>query len=441
MKDQFLKFISEHQLCTKDNNILLTVSGGIDSMCMLHLFHSCGYNIAIAHCNFGLRGAESDGDEEFISRTAQNMRIPIHINRLDTLTYSEQHKISIQMAARELRYNWFDQLAKENNYSHIATAHNANDVAETFFINLTRGSGIHGLTGIKIKNNNIIRPLLFADRKGIKEFVSKNNIAFREDSSNADTKYMRNSIRHNIIPEFEKLNASFVKNAIHTTRILSEAEKIFNNHIKNLSKLIISEEGNLKHFGISEMLTQELSPALLFELLSPYGFTFDTAERMIENIHQQPGAVYFAENYKIVKDRTSYILYPLQVNEHESYSIEEGTKTFNHELKLSIQKIKTGSGFELKRNREVGTFDADKLTFPLTLRRWKHGDFFYPFGMRGKKKLSDYFSDQKVSVPEKENTWILCSGDAIVWVVNHRTDNRFRVTNNTKEVIQIEVKH
>ena len=440
MKEKLIQFIKEHQLFNQEDKILLTVSGGIDSMTLLHLFNSCGFNMAVAHCNFGLRGAESDGDEEFVSRNAQNLGVPIHINRFDTLKYSEERKISIQMAARELRYRWFERLAKENDYKKIATAHNANDVVETFLINLTRGTGINGLTGINVSNNDIIRPMLFASREEIEKYVEENKLVYREDSSNAETKYLRNAIRHKIIPEFENLNTSFRKNMLHTTNILKEAETIYNRQIEELKKLIITEKGDLKYFGIATILSNKVSPTLLYEVIAPYGFTFDTAERMIENISNQSGAIYYSDNHKMVKDRTSYILYPLIKNEHVEYLIEKDQKDFDAEIALEIKNLKVDKNFELKRNKEIGTFDASKLKYPLKLRRWQYGDYFYPFGMRGKKKVSDYFSDQKVSIPEKESTWILCSGDDIIWILNHRTDNRFCVTNTTEEVVQIEVK-
>lgn len=439
MKEQFLTFIKEQNLVTPEDKILLTVSGGIDSMTMLHLFKSCGFNVSIAHCNFTLRGAESDGDEELVTRTAQQLGIALHINRFDTLAYAEQYKLSIQMAARELRYNWFNQLAQTNNYARIATAHNANDVVETMLINLTRGTGIHGLTGIGVINGDIIRPLLFASRTQIEQYVKENNIAYREDSSNAETKYIRNEIRHNIIPRFEQLNPAFRTGITNTARILNDVETVYNAHIERLKTLVIKQENTLYHIQIAALINHAVTAPQLFELLSEYDFTFDTAENMLKNLSGQPGACYYSRTHKIVKDRSSFILYPLKVNEVESYTIQKGDCSFDGEIKLELNTFLSNDDFTLKRNREVGSFDIDKLSFPLTLRRWKKGDIFYPFGMRGKKKISDYFSDQKMSIPEKENTWILCSAEDIIWVVNHRTDNRFCITKNTREILQIEL--
>jgi tRNA(Ile)-lysidine synthase len=439
MKEQFLHFNHEHQLIDPDDKILLTVSGGIDSMTMLHLFKECGFDIVIAHCNFCLRGAESDGDQELVECYAHINHIPLHINRFDTLAYADAKKISIQMAARDLRYNWFEKLATENKYNKIATAHNANDVIETFLINLTRGTGIHGLTGISVKNKNIIRPLLFATRNDIVAYSKECDINYREDSSNSETKYLRNAIRHKIIPQFEKLNPAFLKNITHTASILQDAENIFNKSIDDLKKLVINEKEKFIQFNIAELIAQKITPAILYEIIAPYGFSFDTAMRMLKHITNQPGATYFSKTHKVVKDRNNYILYPLEENDCEEYTIQESAIKFEGPVNLKIKRIKADKHFELKRNKEVANFDAEKLIFPLKLRRWQHGDFFFPFGMRGKKKISDYFNDQKISIPEKENTWLLCSGNEIIWIVNHRTDNLHTITKTTKEVVQFEL--
>jgi tRNA(Ile)-lysidine synthase len=440
MKEPFLAFIKEHNLFDKEDKILLTISGGIDSMAMLYLFIECDFNISIAHCNFQLRGAESDGDQELVERFAQKNQIPIHINRFDTLGYAEQNKVSIQMAARELRYSWFERLAKENGYNCIATGHNANDVIETFLINLTRGTGIHGLTGINIINGNIIRPLLFATREQIIAYAQEKNIAFREDSSNAETKYLRNAIRHEIIPRFRKLNESFIKNVTHTSTILKDAEQFYNKSIDDLQKLILTKNADLIYISIASIKSHGITAGILYEMIHKYGFTFDTATRIIKNIDNQPGATYFSASHKIVKDRTSYILYPLAENEQEEFYIEKNTTNFDGPPKFEILKTQLNKDLNLYRNQAVAIFDAAKLKFPLKLRHWQHGDFFYPFGMRGKKKISDYFSDQKFTTPEKDNTWLLLSGNDIIWVVNHRTDNRYAITNSTKEVVQFELK-
>ncbi len=439
MKEQFLQFVKEQKLFDEHDKCLLTVSGGRDSVAMLNMFSESGFDFAVAHCNFSLRGEESDGDEEFVRQMVKKLNMPFHTIRFDTVGYAEKHKISIQMAARDLRYSWFNELATEYGYSKIAVAHNTNDVVETFFINLTRGTGIHGLTGINIIKDKIIRPVMFATREQINEYVQEKRLAFREDSSNASTKYMRNAIRHNVIPELERLNPSFLTNVVNTIRILREAEFIYNNHLKNLREIVLSDKKDGYTIEFKSIEEENISPVLLYELLLPFGFSFDTSEKMLGNISGQSGAVYYSDKWKIIKDRKAFFLEPLKDKEHEEYYIYAGNVKFDGPVVLKINYLKLDDQFVLKRNKEVGTFDAKRLKFPLKLRKWQHGDYFYPFGMKGKKKLSDYFTDQKFSLFDKENVWILCSGNEVIWIINHRTDNRFCITKSTSEVVQIEL--
>ncbi len=439
MKEQFIHFIEENKLCNPQNRLLLAISGGVDSMTMLHLFLDCGFNVSMAHCNFGLRDAESDGDEEFVSRTAMNLGIPLYVKRFDTKTYAEEHKVSIQMAARDLRYSWFRKLMQEHGFNKIATAHHANDVAETFLINLTRGTGIKGLTGIAINNNQLIRPLLFATRKEIESYATLHEVGFRQDSSNQETKYLRNSIRQSIIPLFENLNPSFIKTINQTTLLLKEASDLYQKHIDQMFGALTRKTAENVYIDIEKIKNQKISPTLLFEYLSQYGFTLDTATRLIENIDSQPGAIYYAAAFKIVKDRKDYIVCARKEDDDEEYLIGEEQTHFDGPISLTLSQISIDAQFILKRNKEIASFDLSKLTFPLILRRWQHGDYFYPLGMRGKKKLSDYFTDKKISLPEKETIWLICSGSDIIWVVNHRTDNRYCITKSTPKVLQIEL--
>lgn len=439
MKEQFKQFIEVNKLCDPQDHILLAISGGVDSMTMLHLFLESGFKVAMAHCNFGLRDAESDGDEELVSRTAMNLGVPLYVKRFDTKAYAETHKVSIQMAARDLRYNWFRKLMKEHGLNKIATAHHANDVAETFLINLTRGTGIKGLTGIPVNNNQLIRPLLFATRKEIENYASCEKIGFREDSSNNESKYLRNSIRQSILPLFENLNPSIITTINQTAALLKEASGIYQQHIDQLFAMLTKKTGEIIYVDIEKIKSLQISPTLLFEYISNYGFTFDTATRMIENIDHQPGGTFYSTAFKIVKDRKHYILCPRNQDDGEEYFIEEGQTNFSGPIRLAISSIPISKQFSLKRNKEIGSFDLSKLTFPLVVRRWQHGDYFYPLGMRGKKKLSDYFTNKKISLPEKETTWLVCSGNDIIWVVNHRTDNRYSITKSTREVLQIEL--
>lgn len=437
MINKFKQYIAQEGLFAPDEKILLAVSGGIDSMTLLDLCMKAGFNIGIAHCNFKLRDAESDGDQEFIQKFALQHHLEIFIKIFNTKQYADDHKISIQMAARDLRYHWFQKLAAENKFDKIAVAHNLNDVVETFFINLTRGTGIKGLTGIKPLLGNIARPLLFAKRKEIKQYAIEHHIVYREDSSNSETKYLRNSIRHKIIPEFEHLNPSFLESVMGTISILKSAENTWNQQIdKHRQELIVPKDGAFR-IGISSLDALKISPAEMFELLQPFGFSFDAIQKILSGPQKQPGKLFYSSTHKLLIDREYLIISELTELDNEEYLIKKGTGFMNAPINLTFNELIIEPGFDITRNRSVATFDADKLVFPLKLRKWKQGDFFYPFGMKGKKKLSDYFTDQKISIIDKEKTWLLLSEENIIWIVNHRTDNRYKVDRSTKTVLQI----
>lgn len=439
MFEAFIAYNQKEQLFTAEDKVLLTVSGGIDSMCMLFLFMQSDINFGIAHCNFQLRGTESDGDEKFIKNFASQNNIPFHVTRFDTENFAKKNKLSIQMAARELRYNWFEKVAEEHGYSKIATAHNRNDAVETFFINLTRGTGIKGLTGIKSRVNHIIRPVLFATRKEIELYSQSNNISFREDSSNADTKYLRNSIRHNIITEFEKLNPSFLEAVIHASEILYEAEIVYAERLKELKAKIFSEKLSEVHLSKDAIRNLELSSVMLYELLVPFGYTKDNAAKILKSLDGQSGKTFYSEKYQLLIDRKKLIISEISdINDNE-YKIEspEVKVTLPIELKTAI--LTADINLIIPKSAKTASLDLDKLKFPLTIKRWHSGDYFYPFGMTGKKKLSDFFTDQKFSLLDKKNVWLLCSGNDIVWIIGHRIDNRFAISKSTKHVLQIEL--
>ncbi len=440
MLKQFTEYIKTEKLFEPKEKILLTVSGGIDSMTMLSLFIEAGYCFGIAHCNFQLRGTESEGDQEFIEKFAQKKGLILHTKKFDTKGFAENNKISIQMAARELRYTWFEELAQKNNYTKIATAHNLNDVAETLLINLTRGTGIKGLTGIKAKHGKVIRPLLFAKRSDIELFSKTSGISFREDSSNSDTKYMRNAIRHNIIPELEKLNPSFLNTVTHTTEVLKAAENIYSIHLEELSEKLIDTDTGKTLINIELLIEQKITPPVLFELISPFGFNYEHANGIIDSLNKQAGKIFYSGTHQLIIDRKHLIIYKLTEQTTEVFKIEENDTEITDPVKLSFSKIKASTAFIPCKDSSVGTFDADKLSYPLILRRWKMGDYFYPFGMKGKKKLSDFFTDKKLSLLDKKETWIITSGDDIIWVLGYRTDDRFKITESTKQILQIKLK-
>lgn len=440
MFDDFLQHNKEHDLFDNNDKILLTVSGGIDSMTMLHLFIKGGYSIAIAHCNFMLRGIESDGDQQFVGNMAEQLKIPFHTVNFNTKQTAADKKISIQMAARELRYQWFSDIANKKGYTKIATAHNLNDVAETFLINLSRGTGIKGLTGITVKNGDIIRPLLFASRKTIKAYSLSNKIDFREDSSNAETKYLRNAIRHLIVPTFEDISPNFLQAIQHTSRLLFSANKIYTQGINSLRDQVFRTKNEEIQINLNRLTPDIVTPEILYELLRPYGFSIDSCAKILEAKNSQPGLTFWSATHRIIKDRENFILTPIREHEDKEFKIFEDTSPETLPVPFIVKRMKINQLQNLKTTKHQALFDANTIRFPLVLRKWKDGDFFYPFGMTGKKKLSDFFTDNKFSRIEKEATWLLTSGKNIIWVVNHRVDNRFRITKNTTEIISFETK-
>jgi tRNA(Ile)-lysidine synthase len=440
MLEEFKRYLKENKLVKKNDRVLLAVSGGIDSMAMTNLFLSAGTDIAIAHCNFSLRGSESDGDEEFIKKFASDFKIPFFSEKFDTTGFAEEKGISIQMAARELRYRWFEEIRVKNNFVSVSVAHNLNDNVETFLINLTRGTGIAGLTGMKPRHKNIIRPMLFASRNAIREYCSQNNICYREDRSNADIKYTRNKIRHKILPLFGEINPSFDVTITETAERLNQINEILTSHISEIKNKISSANGNLTTFSIKGLADLSPRPTLLYELFRPYGIGNGQIEDLSSLISGKTGSMLVTDSCRIIKNRNEILVMKIE-EESESYIEIKGISEFvkyNECVSAEIKKIT--SDFSIPGSSNIATLDADKVSFPLIVRKWRHGDTFYPFGMKQKKKLSDYFIDNKYSVFAKERCRILESQGKIVWIINDRIDNRFRIMPATKRAMVIEVK-
>ncbi|MBN2485344.1 MAG: tRNA lysidine(34) synthetase TilS, partial [Bacteroidales bacterium] len=337
--NEFKKHIVQTGLIKPGEKVLLTVSGGIDSVALFHLFLETGTDFAVAHCNFQLRGEEANGDQKFVENLAAAHHIICYTQKFNTKEYASDNKISIQMAARDLRYTWFEEIATENAFQKIATAHNLNDVVETFFLNLTRGTGLKGLSGIKQLKGKLVRPLLFASRNEITEYVKAKNISYREDSSNAETKYMRNAIRHNIVPAFEKLNPSFIRSVLHSSRIIAEAEKVFDKHVGHLkSQLLCTNEG-FTYIDVEKLKELNISAELLFELISPYGFSFGNAENIIESLDSQSGISFFSEKYQVLKDRGRFIFKEISKVSQQEFFIQETTEELHQPINLKIKRF------------------------------------------------------------------------------------------------------
>jgi tRNA(Ile)-lysidine synthase len=442
MFKEFKAFIVSEKLFGVEDKILLAVSGGIDSVVMCELFHRAGYEFGIAHCNFNLRGKESDEDEAFVEQLAKKYCVPFHCKRFLTKKDARDKKISIQMAARELRYQWFEELRIRKRYHSIATAHHLDDQIETFFINLLRSTGIAGFHGIIPRQGNLVRPLLFSHRDKIADFARKQNLTFREDSSNAETKYLRNKIRHEIIPVFCELNPVFRQTLSETIHRIRETEIIFRDAIEEVRKKLIRHDINGTHIRIENL--KKLTPVDIyaFELLSPFGFNESVISDILHSVDNSSGKIFYSPTHRMVMNRNELIVNPVPDKKEitvkkTEISIPENKREIRKPIHLLFTRTSTGKTFSIDPSNEVANFDLNKICFPLNVRRWKKGDSFYPLGMNKKKKLSDYFIDIKLSIPQKENIWLLCSGGHIVWIIGHRIDQRFRVTSKTKEVMQV----
>lgn len=438
MLTRFKKFIRENNLIKGNQRVLLAVSGGIDSMVMTHLFLRTGYETGIAHCNFQLRGEESDKDEEMVRSFAVDNDIPFYYRRFNTKDYSESKKVSVQMAARDLRYDWFEEVRSKNNYDLIAVAHNLNDNIETLLINLTRGTGIAGLTGISVSHNNIIRPVLFATREEIVEYCGKHNIQYREDKSNAETKYIRNKIRHNVIPVLKKINPAIENTLTETAVRISEISEIVADHIKMISGNVSHVKGKNTIFDIGLLKGLKHNKTILYELFRPFSIPGVMIKDLLKIIDGRTGSQIFTPTHRIIKNRLELIVSPRQADEDFKYEIkalEEFRKV--PEIK-SASYFNISTGYTIPSDRRFACLDVEKLSFPLVVRKWKAGDYFYPFGMEKRKKLSDYFIDKKYSIDEKEKKMVLESAGEIAWVIGERIDNRFRITDNTTSVLVLE---
>ena len=435
----FKQYIIDHDLFNPKDNILLTVSGGMDSRLMVELFSRAEFRFGIAHCNFQLRGKEANRDEQFVKDVALRLNAPYYSIRFDTHEYAEKNKISIQMAARELRYQWFEKIREQNHYDYIALAHNKDDLEETFFINLTRGTGIRGLSGIKAKNNKLVRPILFASRATIQLYLKKHGLSYVEDSSNAEIKYLRNRIRHKIIPEFEKLQPEFRKNLDKTIYHLSETYNLLLDVIQKKKQELVKEKDNKVYINKAKLQELKYNKAYLFEFLRPYGFPSTILHNILTSLNSSSGKQFFSENYRLVTDRDYLIISKRKKTGSEHYIIDSQETHLEHPVRIRIKKIENNPDYRPPVTNYIASINADKIKFPLILRKWQKGDRFIPFGMKHSKKLSDFFIDLKLSLPDKEDVWLLTSENKILWIIGYRTDDRYKITKLTKNILQFKL--
>ncbi|TAL72829.1 MAG: tRNA lysidine(34) synthetase TilS [Bacteroidetes bacterium] len=437
MLNEFNKFIAGNNLINPGDRILLAVSGGIDSMVMAYLFLQSGYDTGIAHCNFSLRARESDKDEELVKQYSSGHNIPFYTTRFKTKTYAKKNGLSVQMAARELRYEWFEEVRKKNGYDKIAIAHNLNDNIETVIINLIRGTGITGLTGMKSVSNAIIRPLLFATRQDITRYCNKHKIIYREDKSNADTRYIRNKIRHKVIPVLKEINPSIETTLNETAERFTGLNEIITDYISWLREKVSEQKNDLIIFNINLLRTHLHNKAVLFELFKPFGIGNEQLTGLVKVIEGKTGGQIFTGTHRIIKNRKEVIVTDEHKGDEPSYNIRN-IKGF-----AKVPGIESAGyagitdSFEIPSDPFIACIDSEKISFPLVIRRWKAGDHFYPLGMKHKQKLSDYFINSKYSRIDKENILILESEGKIVWIIGDRIDNRFRITGATKKALII----
>ena len=428
MKNKVQHFITEKSLFKRDDKLILGISGGADSVCLMHILLLLGYSFELAHCNFNLRGEESDADEDFVKELAKKYQLKIHVKQFDTLSYASENKISAQMAARDLRYAWFDKLLINSSAKYLAIAHHANDDVETFFINLVRGSGLKGFLGIKEKNNAIVRPLLEVSRLEIEHFLQVRGLFFRDDSSNISVKYLRNKIRHELMPLLSEMNPSIQQTVKDEMRILEGVAQIYVSKVEEVRKDLFQEKNGIVQFETAALLALNPLYNYLYELLVPYGFY--SVEAISKALDGQSGKQFFSATHQLVVDRENIFISPLS-KKNEVFEITEKTKILVYplDLKFRLTKDKT-----IIYDNDIAQLDVEKLKFPLTLRKWKQGDKFIPLGMKKFKKLSDFFIDNKFSIIDKQEQWLLCSDINIVWLVGCRIDERYKLETNTKKV-------
>jgi tRNA(Ile)-lysidine synthase len=433
MLEKFLKYIEKNQLFSTSDRVLLAISGGIDSVVMSYLFFQAKFQFGIVHCHFSLR-PEADEEADFVKALAEKFAVPFYFKKFETETFAKNEKISIQMAARQLRYDFFEQIRSENQYDYIATAHHLNDSLETAILNFAKGTGIAGLRGILPKNAFVVRPMLFATRQEIENFAQENQIAYREDSSNASEKYQRNFIRHQIVPRLaEQINPHLVENFAETAQKLLFAEKLQKNYFENLTKKIWHKKGVVYYLDLSE----GCEAVVLHHFLEPLGFSFRQCLQMQEN--EQVGSDFFSENYWAVRDRRQFVITPTSFRQDitEKYYINAKQETLQTDFFSLEIKISETLPVRFASPHEALYFDAEKLHFPLVVRAWQEGDKFQPLGMKGTRMVSDFLIDEKVPKNLKKRIFVLESGKEITGILGMRSSEKFKIDASTQKVLMV----
>ena len=456
LTDRFTQYIRKEELFKTGDRLLLAVSGGVDSVVLCELCHQCGFSFAIAHCNFGLRGEESERDEQFVKAVADKYKARCFVKRFDTGQYARHNKVSIQVAARELRYAWFNELAKtvsephdsnreagdvdvqsEGSFEFIVTAHHADDNIETLLMNFFKGTGIAGLRGILPKQDNLLRPLLFCRKEELHAFAQAHQLSYVEDSSNVSDKYTRNYFRNQLIPDLEKVFPSVRDNLTDNIERFRQIEILYYQSIEQHKKYLQEIKGEEVHLPVLKLKKTKPLEAVMYEIIKTYGFTAQQVTDVIQLLDSESGKYVASRTFRVIRNRNWLIIAPLTSADSNLFVIEEGAAIQDFpQGRLEFKRINSDQ-YSLTTDQHVAALDASQLTYPLLLRKWKQGDYFYPLGMKKKKKLSRFFIDQKLSVTEKEKTWVLEMNKKILWVIGKRIDDRFKVLPSTKGVMRI----
>lgn len=426
-KNRIQHAIEEKELFALNDKVLVALSGGADSVALLRVLTDLGYLCECAHCNFHLRGEESDRDEWFVRSLCQELQVPLHVKHFETESYAKEKQVSIEMAARELRYAWFEELRKETEAVVIAVAHHRDDSVETFLLNLIRGTGINGLKGIQSKNGNIVRPLLETSREDILDYLAHLKQDYVTDSTNLQDEYMRNKIRLNLLPIMKEMNPSIMESIQETAQKLADAAVIYNENRENtLGKHIRKTSDGKEHLAVETVLNDIAPLSLLHEWLGRHHFNASQIKDIYHCLMQkQSGKRFVSHDWELLRDREDLILQHKQEEEH----IPE----------ISIETVEVNNDFILIKDKNIACLDANKVVLPLDIRKWEKGDKFVPFGMKGQKKVSDYLTDKKFSLFEKEKQYVACSEGKIVWLIGERTDDRFKITEKTEKALILKI--
>ncbi|MHC5309369.1 tRNA lysidine(34) synthetase TilS [Myroides sp. LJL116] len=436
MIEEFKKHLTTHFAPLFNAKLLLAISAGVDSVALCHLCKALNLDISLAHCNFHLRDSFSNEDQRFVEDLGKDLNLEVFVKEFDTVGYAKENKQSIQIAARELRYTWFESLAKQHGFDFVLTAHHLDDSIETFFIHLSRGTGIEGLTGIPSSNKSIVRPLLAFTRENIMAYMLANNYPWREDHTNAQNKYLRNKIRNQIVPLFRELPGDFTSAFSLTQENLKQSFQLSQDAQKWAYEKVVHKKGDGLYFNIEQIKQLSNAKAYLYQWLQPYGFS--AWSDIVDLLDARSGKHILAKEYILLKDREYLILKKadeLNFEAHKEYSIDNNTY-ITDPIKL---EMKSCSKDEVSFNNNVVYLDADKLSLPLKIRKVQPTDRFMPLGMKGTKKVSKFFKDQKLDLFQKKQTWVVTSKDQIVWVIAHRLDDRFKVTSSTQNIIKLEL--